>query len=55
MDKMVEEAGPYYRITYTASHADGQDTYHTIEVSVNRPGLTAHASEGYFNVVTGQK
>ena len=55
MDKMVEEAGPYYRITFTASHADGQDTYHAIKVSVNRPGLTAHASDGYFNVVTGQK
>ena len=55
MDKMVEEAGPYYRITFTASHADDHDTYHAIEVSVNRPGLTAHASEGYFNVVTGLK
>jgi VWFA-related protein len=55
MNKMVEQAGPYYRITYTASHADSQDTYHTIKVSVNRPGLTARASEGYFNVVTGQK
>lgn len=55
LDRMVETAGPYYRITYTASHADGQDTFHAIKVGVSRAGLTVHGSEGYFDVVTGQK
>jgi len=55
LDKMVATAEPYYRISYTASHGDSQDTFHTIKIDVNRAGLTVRGSEGYFNVVTGQK
>lgn len=54
IEKDVEEAAPYYRLTIGPSHADGQDAYHEVKIGVNRAGLTAHGITGYFNEVTGQ-
>ena len=43
-----EENSTYYLITYR-SNSNVAGAYHRIEIRVNRPGLTVHSREGYFD------
>ncbi len=48
IDSVLHDAGSYYEINYAAPPAGGPDQYHTIDVRVNKPGVTAAALNGYY-------
>ncbi len=50
IESIFAESGPYYRMTFASAHANSQDAYHLIHVSVKRPGLSARTNAGYFTI-----
>jgi VWFA-related protein len=45
----VQEAGPFYRISFDPAPADHPDEYRHISVQVRRTGLTARSNTGYYD------
>jgi VWFA-related protein len=45
----VRDAGPFYRISFDPFPADHPNEYHDLKVVVNRPGLTARTTTGYYD------
>ena len=49
INSCVQEAGAYYTLSFDPSHADRPDEYHDLKVQVDRPGLTARTTTGYYD------
>jgi hypothetical protein len=45
----VEEASPFYRMSFDPTRADHPDQYRHINIQVHKPGLTAHSNTGYYD------
>jgi VWFA-related protein len=45
----VEDASAYYTISFNAPKADGQDDYHNLRVELDKPGLKARTTTGYYD------
>jgi VWFA-related protein len=45
----VQEASPFYRISFDPAPADHADEYHRINLQVSKPGLTVHSNTGYYD------
>jgi VWFA-related protein len=49
INSCVQEAGSYYTLSFDPSHADHPDEYHGLKVQVDRPGLAARTTTGYYD------
>jgi hypothetical protein len=49
MAECVRDAATYYTLTFDPPAASQADEYHTLEVKVRRPGLTAETVRGYYD------
>ncbi|MGA7522197.1 MAG: VWA domain-containing protein [Acidobacteriaceae bacterium] len=48
LNQCVREAGTYYALSFDPAPAAYEEEYHTIQVKVSRPGLTARTTTGYY-------
>jgi VWFA-related protein len=44
----IADAAPYYEISFVAAPAERPDEYHSLEVKIATPGLTARTRQGYY-------
>ena len=49
IDNCVQEASAFYTLSFDPSRADHPGEYHSIEVQVGAPGLTARTNTGYYD------
>jgi VWFA-related protein len=49
IDSCVEEADAFYTLSFDPSRADYPGEYHSLQVQVSEPGLTARTSTGYYD------
>lgn len=42
------DASPFYVLSFAAGAADKPNEYHSLQVKVNKPGLTARTRTGYY-------
>jgi VWFA-related protein len=47
--KRVSEANKFYSLTFDPQRTNVVDEYRTLQVEVDKPGLTAHTSSGYYD------
>jgi VWFA-related protein len=45
----VQDASAFYRLSFDPPRADRANEYHDLKVEVDKPGLTARTSTGYYN------
>jgi VWFA-related protein len=45
----VQDASAYYRISFDPPKADGKDDYHDLKVVIDKPGLKARTTTGYYD------
>jgi VWFA-related protein len=48
INRCLADATAFYRISFDPPRADRVDEYHDIEVQIDKPGLTARSSTGYY-------
>ena len=48
LQKCFSDIAPYYEITFVPATAERPDEYHSLEVKVSKPGLTARTRQGYY-------
>ena len=48
ISRCVADADVYYTLTVDVAPADRPEAYHTLEVKVATPGLTARTRNGYY-------
>jgi VWFA-related protein len=48
LKQCMADTEAYYAVSFTAAPADHRDEYHSIEVKVAKPGLTARTRTGYY-------
>jgi VWFA-related protein len=48
LQECVEDTKAYYAISFDTAPADHRDEYHSLEVRVSKPGLTARTRQGYY-------
>jgi VWFA-related protein len=46
--KCVADVNAYYVLSFEGLPGDGPDDYHTLEIKVDRPGVTARTRAGYY-------
>jgi VWFA-related protein len=44
----IDEAAPYYEITFDQPGAEKSDEYHPLEIKLDKPGLTARTRQAYY-------
>jgi VWFA-related protein len=49
IEACLQDAGPYYTMSFDAPRSDHADEYHDLKVVIDKPGLTARTSSGYYN------
>jgi hypothetical protein len=49
IDRCIEDAQAYYRLSFDPPPADGPNEYHDLKVQIDKPKLTARTSTGYYN------
>jgi VWFA-related protein len=49
IESCVQEAGPFYRISFDPFPADHAHEYHDLKVMIDRLGLIARTNTGYYN------
>jgi hypothetical protein len=49
LKRCMDDAGPYYRMSFEPPPAERRDIYHSLTVKVDQPGLTAHTNTGYYD------
>lgn len=49
IDSCVQDASAFYRLSFDPLRAVQPDEYHDLKVQIDKPGLTAHTSTGYYN------
>jgi VWFA-related protein len=45
----IQDAAPYYTLSFDSPPADGPNEYHELKVRVDKPGLAARTSTGYYD------
>jgi hypothetical protein len=48
-DKCIEDAAPYYTLSFDPPRPEKPDEYHDLKVQIAKPGLTARTSTGYYD------
>jgi VWFA-related protein len=48
IEECVGDAAPYYEISFVPAPAAHADEYHSLEVKIDKPGLTARTRQGYY-------
>lgn len=49
IEKCARDANTFYTVSFTPPRADGPNEYHDLKVRLDKPGLTARTSTGYYN------
>jgi VWFA-related protein len=49
IEKCVQEAGPFYRISFDPLSAGHVNEYHDLGIEVDQPALNAHTNTGYYD------
>lgn len=49
IDSCIADANAFYTISFDPSKADRADEYHELKVQIDKPGLNARTSSGYYN------
>jgi hypothetical protein len=49
IESCVRDAGAFYTLSFNPPHADDVDEYHSLQVQIDRPGLTARNRTGYYD------
>ncbi|HMG86860.1 MAG TPA: VWA domain-containing protein [Terracidiphilus sp.] len=49
IESCVQDAGPYYRISFDPFPAGHPNEYHDLKIVVNRPGLIGRTNTGYYD------
>jgi hypothetical protein len=49
IDICVQDAAAFYTLSFDPPHAGKPNEYHDLKVQIDKPGLTAHTSTGYYN------
>ena len=49
IENCVREAGVFYSLSFNPPHAHHVDEYHSLQVQIDRPGLTARTKTGYYD------
>ena len=49
IENCVRDADTFYTLTFDPAHADSANEYHDLKVLVNKPGLTARTTAGYYD------
>jgi hypothetical protein len=49
IEKCVQEAGPFYRISFDPFSAEHMNEYHDLKVEVDEPGLNVRTTSGYYD------
>jgi VWFA-related protein len=45
----VDDASAFYVLSFESAASDQRDQYHSLELKVNKPGLTARTTTGYYS------
>jgi VWFA-related protein len=48
LQQCLADAQSYYEVSFDPSPADRRDEYHSLEIKVDKPGLTARTRQGYY-------
>ena len=48
LQKCVSDSAPYYEISFDAAPSERPNEYHALEVKLDKPGVTARTSQGYY-------
>jgi VWFA-related protein len=48
LQKCLEDARAYYVLSFVPPPADHRDEYHSLQIQVDKPGLTARTRQGYY-------
>jgi VWFA-related protein len=48
LQQCLADAGAYYELSFDSSPADRRDEYHSLQITVDKPGLTARTRQGYY-------
>jgi VWFA-related protein len=48
LNQCLVDAQSYYEVSFDASPADRRDEYHSLEIKVDKPGLSARTRQGYY-------
>src|SRR5580658_9694477 len=48
LQQCLVDAQSYYEVSFDAAPADRRDEYHSLEIKVDKPGLTARTRQGYY-------
>jgi VWFA-related protein len=48
LNQCLVDAGSYYELSFDAAPADRRDEYHSLQIQVDKPGLTARTRQGYY-------
>jgi VWFA-related protein len=51
IEKAVRDANTYYTISFESQPGDGVDQYHALKLDVDKPGVTARTTTGYYSNV----
>ena len=49
IDDCIEEGRAFYTLSFNPSHADRPAEYHSLQVQIGQPGLTARTNTGYYD------
>jgi VWFA-related protein len=49
IESCARDGGVFYTLSFNPSHADHVDEYHSLQVQIDRPGLTARTKTGYYD------
>jgi VWFA-related protein len=53
INRCIEDASAFYRISFDPPAAEHPDEYHDLKVVVNKPGVTVRTNSGYYNEPAG--
>jgi hypothetical protein len=48
LQQCVADGSAYYEVSFNGTPAERRDEYHSIDVKVAEPGLTARTLQGYY-------
>jgi hypothetical protein len=46
--RCVADANAYYELSFDSAKADRVDVYHGLQITLDKPGLTARTNTGYY-------
>lgn len=49
IDRCIDDANAFYRISFNPPTAEHADEYHELKVQVNKPGVTVRTNTGYYD------